>query len=63
MEKRATYVDDHDPVSVTTIGDDHALMDLKGRRIVLTYDAAYDLALRLGRWLQQTSAGSDVIMN
>lgn len=65
MKRKAILVEDQDSVSVTTVGEDHALVNFNGERVVMTYDAAYDFAMQLAAWIQRTGDGEseDIVFN
>lgn len=47
------YLDNLDQVLVMPIGDDDCLLDFRDQRVVLSYDAMYELALRLAELIHR----------
>lgn len=51
---KKVYFDNLDGIFVSPLGEDDCLIDFQGSRVVLSYDAMYELALKLAEIIQET---------
>lgn len=53
MRKTVGYFDTMESITLTQVGEEDCLIDFAGERVVLSYDAACDLAMRLAFFMQR----------
>lgn len=50
------FLDHHQDVMISRVGEDSCLIQTQKATLVLSYDAAYDLALRMAAWLESVQS-------
>lgn len=53
-------LDTTDSIQIRELEDEYCLLDINGAKTALSYDAAYDLALRLAYFIQQMDSKAPV---
>lgn len=51
---KTRLIESAEAVHVSDLGDGHCVLDLQGAKTVLSYDAAFDLAMKFAHWLQKS---------
>ena len=52
------FLDQSEDLMVSRVGEDSCLIQTQKATLVLSYDAAYDLAIRLAHWLETVQSSS-----
>lgn len=55
MAAKTLLIDDNASMSSQVLGEDEAVLEIGDRRLVLTYDSAYELAFRMANLIAEMS--------
>jgi len=55
MSERPKFFEGAHSIAMYELKDEICMIDFEGERILLSFDAAYDLAIRLARFIQNAS--------
>lgn len=55
MEKNVVWIEGAADLSLTRVGDDDCLIQTKEGKLLLSYDAAFELAVALAKFIHCTS--------